>query len=134
MTLKQALFILRHGSAEGVKAYLEAVKVCEDEINRQKQEIERLQGIVLDVTATLCELEIRSEHIKAEAIKEFAERLATKIVNTPFGVNCSSETESYKDGCLHGLVAKQNNVLDMIYNLVKEMTEGKERNENESCT
>lgn len=94
-----------------------------DLIFRQKAEIERLQGVVLDVTATLGELEIRSEHIKAQAIKEFAERLATKIVNTPFGVNCSGETESYKDGCLHGLVAKQNNVLDIIYDLVKEMTE-----------
>jgi hypothetical protein len=89
----------------------------ESTINRQMAEIERLKYNLKAV------LEERAGH--SEAIKEFAERLATKIVNTPFGVNCSGETESYKDGCLHGLVAKQNNILDMIYDLVKEMTEGK---------
>ena len=60
-------------------------------------------------------------HHRAEAIKEFAERLTTKIVNTPFVVNCTGETDSYKEGCLHGLVTKQNVVVDMIDNLVKEM-------------
>lgn len=59
-----------------------------------------------------------------DAVKDFAERLTTKIVNTPFGVNCTGETDSYKEGCLHGLVAKQNNVIDMIDNLLKEMVGG----------
>ena len=59
-----------------------------------------------------------------DAVKDFAERLTTKIVNTPFGVNCTGETDSYKEGCLHGLVTKQNNVIDMIDNLLKEMVGG----------
>lgn len=104
-----------------------------DLINRQKAEIERLISRV----SVLAEIEkdcalkygddidvsIVKKQIKAEAIKEFADRLITKIVNTPFGVNCTSETESYKEGCLHGLVAKQNSILDVIDNLSKEMTE-----------
>lgn len=48
-----------------------------------------------------------AEYIEREA-------LISKIVNTPFVVNCSGETEEYKDGMLDGLVKKQNNVIDMI--------------------
>lgn len=87
------------------------------ELNRQKAEIERLtkeQKLFADIGKMYSE-------VKAEAIKEFAERLTSKVVNTPFGVNCSGETDEYKEGCLRGLVAKQHNVLDMINNLVKEM-------------
>lgn len=43
MTLEQAFFILRHGSAEGNHKYLEAVKVIEDEYNRQKVELKVLK-------------------------------------------------------------------------------------------
>lgn len=47
---------------------------------------------------------------------EYIERelLIEKIVNTPFTVNCLGESDDYKDGVLHGLVAKQHNVIDMI--------------------
>lgn len=50
--------------------------------------------------------------------KEYIEReaLIQKIVNTPFVVYLTGETDNYKEGCLHGLVAKQNNVIDMINN------------------
>ena len=72
MTLKQAFFILRHGSAEGNHKYLEAVKVIEGEYNRQKAEIE--------------DLEIEKEHLvvflaeaRADAVKEFAERLKRQV-------------------------------------------------------
>lgn len=37
-----------------------------------------------------------------------------KLVNTPFGLNLSGESESYRDGALCGLVAKQHQVIDMI--------------------
>ena len=37
-----------------------------------------------------------------------------KLVNTPFGLNLSGESESYRDGALRGLVAKQHQVIDMI--------------------
>lgn len=40
------------------------------------------------------------EQIKAEAYKEFAERLKNKIIDTPFGINCT---------------------IDMVDNLLKEM-------------
>lgn len=40
--LKQAFFILRHGSSEGLSEYIKAVLAIENEYNRQKTEIERL--------------------------------------------------------------------------------------------
>ena len=43
MNTEKALFILRHGSYEGHQKYLEAVKVIEDEYNRQKETIEQLK-------------------------------------------------------------------------------------------
>lgn len=47
---------------------------------------------------------------------EYIERikLVEKIVNTPFGLNCTGESDDYKEGVLRGLIAKQNNVIDMI--------------------
>ena len=64
---------------------------------------------------------ICAKHLYKEAIKEFAGRLKKKIINTPFGVNCTGETDEYRYGCLRGLVAKQHNVIDMVDNLLKEM-------------
>lgn len=40
--LKQAFFILRHGSSEGLSEYIKAVLAIESEYARQKAEIERL--------------------------------------------------------------------------------------------
>jgi hypothetical protein len=41
--LKQAVFILRHGSSEGLSEYIKAVLAIEREYDRQKAEIERLK-------------------------------------------------------------------------------------------
>jgi hypothetical protein len=91
MTLKQAFFILRHGSAEGNHKYLEAVKVIEDEFNLQREEVERLADrshkcIYLsdDETTEYCVdgpcPKFKTEaQIRAEAVKEFAERVKEKI-------------------------------------------------------
>lgn len=43
ISLEKAMFILRHGSAEGEHKYFEAIDIIEKEINRQKAEIERLK-------------------------------------------------------------------------------------------
>ena len=43
MTYEEAKFILRHGSAEGLQRYLEAITVIENEINRQQAEIDDLK-------------------------------------------------------------------------------------------
>lgn len=56
-----------------------------------------------------------------EAIKELAERLKKEVANTWFGVCCTGETEEYKEGCLHGLVAKQKHCLCIIKKLLAEM-------------
>lgn len=101
MTLKQAFFILRHGSAEGNHKYLEAVKVIEDEYNRQKETIEQLQTALfkcgekmmemqetIDRTkAEIEDLEIEKEHLvvflaeaRADAVKEFCERMGIEYV------------------------------------------------------
>lgn len=90
-------------------------------INRQKAEIKRLQKEVNLVTILYQDVQERTEEVKVEAYKEFAERLKKKIINTPFGINCTGETDEYREGCLRGLVAKQHNVVDMLDNLLKEM-------------
>ena len=43
MTIEKAMFILRHGSAEGEHKYFEAVDLIEKEYNRQQAEIENLK-------------------------------------------------------------------------------------------
>ena len=85
-----------------------------DLINRQQAEIESLKKVVIDDYATEYD-----DKIKSEAIKEFAERLKNKLINTPFSVCCTGESEDYTDGVLRGLVAKQNNVIDIINDLLK---------------
>ena len=93
-----------------------------DLINRQKAEIERLKKEPYQ----FADIGKMHSKVKAEAIKAFSERLRRTIVDTPFGVNCSGESEDYKDGCLHGLVAKQHNILDVLDNLLKEMVVSEE--------
>jgi hypothetical protein len=44
--LKQAFFILRHGSSEGLSEYIKAVLAIESEYDRQKAEIERLTDML----------------------------------------------------------------------------------------
>jgi predicted transcriptional regulator len=105
MTLKQAFFILRHGSAEGIHKYLEAITVIEDEYNRQKEEIEELREIVfMDRSEAI-------KQLKAEAVKELAEMLkATAIGRVAWDDD---------DEAIEGFVA-----VDEIDNLVKEFSEG----------
>ena len=74
MTYEEAMFILRHGSCEGEHKYLEAVLVIEEEVNRQKAEIERLNEkysrMKFNLESVLAE---RADH--TEAIIEFASRI-----------------------------------------------------------
>lgn len=67
-SVEKAMFILRHGSAEGEHKYFEAIQVIEIEYNRQKAEIEKLEK----------ELKNSVAFYKTAAIKEFAERLKEK--------------------------------------------------------
>lgn len=92
-----------------------------DLINRQKSEIERLQKEVNLVSIQFQDLQERTNEVKAEAYKEFGYKLKNKIINTPFVIDCTGETDEYREGCLRGLVAKQHNVIDMVDNLLKEM-------------
>lgn len=115
-----------------------------DLINRQQAEIERLKSMNQSKLDTIHDLQAQNEilsknadtafqeglnerrdlfepEIKAKVVKEFAERLKFRIINTPFGVNCTGENEDYKEGCLRGLVAKQNNIIDMIDTDLKEI-------------
>ena len=112
----------------------EALKEALAHINRQQAEIERLQGAVQEWVDGKClsqkhllmigNLQNEIEQAKSEAIKEFAERLRKEVANTGFGVCCTGETEEYKEGCLHGLVAKQKHCLCIIENLLAEMVGG----------
>lgn len=117
-----------------VRCGLRIIQLANETINRQKAEIERLQreNYILSINADtafqdglneaqdLYAEEVK-EQVKVEAVKEFAEKLKFEIINTPFVVNCTGENDDFKEGCLRGLVAKQNNIIDMIDTALKEM-------------
>ena len=100
MTLEKALFILRHGSAEGEHKYFEAITIIENEINRQNAEIKKLR---YNLEAVLDE---RADH--SEAIKEFAEK-SEKAILPQLCVSTLEKKEAYYF------------CLDVINNLLKEM-------------
>ena len=75
MTLEKALFILRHGSAEGEHKYFEAITIIENELNRQKADINMLNNNISIAVATMSN---STKDAKAEAYKEFAEWLISK--------------------------------------------------------
>ena len=94
MTLKQAFFILRHGSAEGNHKYLEAVKIIEVAYNRQVQELDLAKQALTALTEERmrlqreidnecdhcgCVLIDQRDNARADAVKEFAERVKEKI-------------------------------------------------------
>lgn len=66
--------------------------------------------------------EAEIDTLKSEAIKEFAERLTDKIVNTQSVFTVQKATHDFLSGNAH----RQQEILDYVYNLVKEMTEGKD--------
>ena len=85
MTDKEALFILKHGSAEGDHKFFEAIDVIEDLVYRQKAKIEALkmdcEQLKSDVSNALCNLdnmEMLYNESRADAVKELKERLDAK--------------------------------------------------------
>ena len=67
MNITRALFILRHGSYEGRKKYLEAVQTIEDELNRQKQELDLAKQAIIALTEermTLEDTQSRNEAVE----------------------------------------------------------------------
>ena len=78
MQLERAFFILRHGSAEGIHKYFEAILVIENEFNRQKAEIEGLKDFNENLQTANTSLSNEILDIKSEAVKEFAEELRSK--------------------------------------------------------
>ena len=72
--LKQAFFILRHGSDEGLSEYIKSVLAIENEYNLQKAEIERLTEELDEATNSLVTASrcfTRMETFYKEKCKEF---------------------------------------------------------------
>lgn len=91
-----------------------------DLINCQKAEIEELRKATvknLDNFATEYD-----KNIKSEAIKEFAERLKNKIINTSTKFSAEKGTYDFLTGSAH----RQLEILEYVDNLEEEMTVGKE--------
>lgn len=109
MTLKQAFFILRHGSSEREHKYLEAVKVIEDAYDHQKADIEALKGQKKPITAEDPATTIK--RARTEAVTGFAEE-----VKRFFSECCKVENMSHR---------QYRRVADYIDRLVREKTEGK---------
>lgn len=80
MNITRALFILRHGSYEGRKKYLEAVQTIEDELNRQKALIEE------SCECCACKLLEERDSARAEIIEQASlitslSRIKTTVIN-----------------------------------------------------
>lgn len=100
MTLKQAFFILRHGSAEGNHKYLEAVKVIEDEYNRQKETIELLQTALFKCGENSAEIENYkniAEHQQSISMDRFFEIQRLKEEIERLQKECDEAWEQYSE-------------------------------------
>lgn len=80
-------------------------------IKKQEAEIERLKHLEKNVYEAVEEL---TNKIKAEAVKEFAEELIYKIVNTP--TKFESTYYMYREG----IAFRQNEIIDIIKEMVGE--------------
>jgi hypothetical protein len=127
MTLKQAFFILRHGSAEGNHKYLEAVKVIEDEYNRQKETIKQLQTALFKCGEDMAEMQETINHQKAE-IEEYQKHIDNDIIYVK-----AVKTEAVKEFAeiikanqrvLFNYIYSRDGFVEIIDNLVKEFTGG----------
>lgn len=78
MTYEEAMFILRHGSCEGEHKYLEAVSVIEEEVNRQKAEIERLNVELVGMRGACESYKMHYDNAQAE-IKRLNKEVETEI-------------------------------------------------------
>ena len=83
-----------------------------DLINRQKSEIERLETNCLSMAQTMPNM---AKAERAEAIKEFAEELIYKIVNTP--TKFESTYYMYREG----IAFRQNEIIDIIKEMAGEI-------------
>ena len=150
--ITKALFILRHGSAEGEHKYFEAIEIIENEFNLQKAEIKQKDteiDILIRKKKTLrdeiSELETEIEQLEAGCEKQY--EIAEANIRAEIadgGTSChwctdKNKTQAYKefaerlkgsvffirdeDGWDYSVV-----FADEIDNLVKELTEG---NDNE---
>lgn len=68
---------------------------------------------------------------KIEMYKQCIEEMREKIVNTPVDVDLTGKTNEYQCGYSDGLVDKQNNILDMLDNLLKELGDNSESKNNQ---
>ena len=99
----------------------------QNEFNIQFKICERLDAENKKLKAKNASLSKEIINAKIEMYKLCIEEMREKIVNTPFSVNCAGKTNEYQCGYSDGLVDKQNNILDMLDNLLKEMgVDGKE--------
>ena len=60
---------------------------------------------------------------KIEMYKQCIEEMREKIVNTPADVDLTDKTNEYRAGYLDGLVAKQNNILDIMSSFLLDLDE-----------
>ena len=101
MSLEKAMFILRHGSAEGEHKYFEAIDVIEKEINRQKVEIKNLKSDYIKTLTKQIELCDTILHQKTEIerlkyILAYEERKYDKCAKRFYKEGIKEFAERYK--------------------------------------
>lgn len=86
-------------------------------INRQQADIENLKIENQSLRGTANSYKLHYNEARAEAVKEFAERLKDRIVNFQSVYPIESATLAFLNGSSH----RQLEILEIIDNLVKEM-------------
>ena len=88
----------------------------EEEINRQRAEIERLKIENQSLRGAANSYRLHYNEARAEAIKEFADMLNDRIINFPSVYPVENATLYFLNGSSH----RQLEILEIIDNLVKE--------------
>ena len=115
-----------------VSEWAESLKIILNEYNRQKQEIERLKKSVKEAVSCFTRMEslykIKCKELevaKSETIKEFAKRFEYFILNED--VEIVKPKCKYYGSYINGANQFRHQIKNGINNLVKEMTEEKEK-------
>lgn len=93
------------------------VKNANMNLEHQQAEIERLKIENQSLRGAANSYKIHYNEARTEAVKEFAERLKDRIVNSPSAYPIESATLAFLNGSSHRLLE----ILEIIDNLVKEM-------------
>ena len=95
--INKALFILRHGSAEGEHKYLEAIEIIKSAYNRQKAEVEGYKESNREYAEMLYEqtAEIKKKDTEIDILIRKNERLKDEVAELSVGIKRLADNLKY---------------------------------------